>query len=66
MSVAYVAEHLAITPRAASTLVARACEYGMLRPLGSRRRGDFYQSDVLIDILEEISSMSGVRRMLAH
>ena len=66
VTVAYVAEHLAITPRAASTLVARACEYGMLRPLGSRRRGDFYQSDVLIDILEEISSMSGVRRMLAH
>ena len=66
VTVAYVAEHLAITPRAASTLVARACEYGMLRPLGSRRRGDFYQRDELIDILEEISSMSGVRRMLAH
>ena len=66
VTVAYVAEHLAITPRAASTLDARASEYGMLRPLGSRRRGDFYQSDELIDVLEEISSMSGIRRMLAR
>ena len=66
VTIAYVAEHLAITSRAASTLVARACEYGMLRPLGSRRRGDFYQSDELIDVLEEISSMSGIRRMLAR
>ena len=66
VTIAYVAENLSITPRAASTLVARACEYGMLRPLGSRRRGDFYQSDELIDVLEEISSMSGIRRMLAR
>lgn len=65
VTIAYVAERLTITPRAASTLVARACEYGMLRPLGSRRRGDFYQSDELIDVLEEISSMAGIRRMLA-
>ena len=66
VTIAYVAKRLEITPRAASTLVARACEYGMLRPLGSRRRGDFYQSDELIDVLGEISSMSGIRRMLAR
>ena len=66
VTVAYVAERLEITSRAASTLVARACGYGMLRPLGTRRRGDFYQSDELIDVLEEISSMAGVRRMLAR
>ena len=66
VTIAYVAERLTITPRAASTLVARACEYRMLRPLGSRRRGDFYQSDELIDVLEEISSMAGIRRMLVQ
>ena len=66
VTIAYVAEHLSITSRAASTLVARACEYGMLRPLGSRRRGDFYQSDELIGVLEEISSMAGIRRMLVQ
>ena len=65
VTIAFVAERLGITPRAASTLVGRACEYGMLRPLGSRRRGDFFQSDELIDILEEISSMPGICRVLA-
>ena len=65
VTIAFVAERLGITPRTASTLVGRACEYGMLRPLGSRRRGDFFQSDELIDILEEISSMPGICRVLA-
>lgn len=65
VTVSYVARGLGITPRAASTLVARACEYGMLRPLGSRRRGDYYQSDELIGVLEEITSMPGIRRALA-
>ena len=65
VNVAYVAEHLDITPRAAATLVARACEYGMLRPVGARRRGRFYQSDELIDVLEEVSSMQSIKRMIA-
>lgn len=65
VTVAFVAQRLGITPRSASNLVARACEYGMLRPLGSKRRGDFYQSDALIDLLEEISSLPGIRRVLA-
>lgn len=65
VTVAYVAENLGITPRAASTLVQRACGYGMLRPLGSRRRGDYYQSDELIAVLEDISSSEGIRRVLA-
>lgn len=65
VTAALVAERLDITPRAASNLVKRACEYGMLRPLGSRRRGDFYQCDELLDLLEEISSMPGIRRVLA-
>ena len=66
VSVAYVAEHLGITQRAAQTLVVRACEYGMLRHLESKRRGALYQSDVLIELLEEISSESGIRRVLAR
>lgn len=65
VTAALVAERLNITPRAASNLVKRACEYGMLRPLGSRRRGDFYQCNELLNLLEEISSMPGIRRVLA-
>lgn len=65
VTVAFVAERLGITARAASTLVGRACAYGMLRPLGSKRRGDFYQCDELLDLLEEVSSMPGIRRVLA-
>ena len=66
VTTAYVAEHLEITPRAAQTLIARACEYGMLRPLGSKRRGGFYQSDALIGLLEEAASLPGIRRVLAR
>lgn len=64
-STAYLAEHLGITVRAAGNLVARACEYGILRPIGNRRRGVFYQADELINLLEEVSSAEGVRRVLA-
>lgn len=66
VTVAFVAERLGVTPRAASSIVSRACTYGMLRPMGSKRRGDFYQSDALLDLLEEISAMPGIRRVLAH
>lgn len=65
VSVSYVADGLGITTRAALTLVNRACEYGMLRPLGNRRRGDFYQSDEIIDLLEPICDAAGLRRLLA-
>ena len=34
-----------------------------LRPMGNRRRGEFYQADAFIDILEDISSDAGIRRM---
>lgn len=61
----YVAEHLAMTPRAANNLVDRACEYGILRPVGNAQRGVFYQADELIDVLEEVSDVRGIRRMLA-
>ena len=62
---AYVAEGLSITTRAATSLIARACEYGILRPMGNRRRGEFYQADAVIDILEDISSDTGIRRMFS-
>lgn len=55
VNTAYVAERLGITPRAAQALVNRACEYGMLRATGNRRRGTFYQADALIDVLEDMA-----------
>lgn len=64
VTVPYVAEKMGITTRAAQTLVSRACEYEILRPLGNRRRGVFYQADELIDVLEEASSLPSIRRMV--
>ena len=58
------AEKMGITTRAAQNLVSRACEYEILRPLGNRRRGVFYQADELIDVLEEASSLPSIRRMV--
>lgn len=61
----YVSEALGITRRAALAVIGRACDYGMLRPMGNRRRGEFYQSDELINVLEDVSSLQGIRRVLA-
>lgn len=65
VNIPYLANRLEITPRAATNLVSRACEYGILRPIGNRKRGEFYQSDEVIAVLEEISDTQGIRRMLA-
>lgn len=61
----YVAGRLGISERAARSVIDRACEHGMLQPMGNRRRGVFYQAGLLIDILEEASSAQGIRRMLS-
>ena len=61
----FVANELGITQRAALSLVERACEYGMLRPMGNRKRGEFYQSDAIVDVLDKISSKDEIRRVLA-
>lgn len=61
VSVAHVADHLQITPRAARDVIARACEYGMLTPMGNRRRGVFYQADELLDVLEQMTSRPAMR-----
>ena len=65
VNVSFLAEKLEISPRAAQNLVARASEYNMLRAFGNRRRGTFYQADDIIDILEQASSVQGVRRLVA-
>ncbi len=62
----YLARTMGITVRAANNLLDRACSYGMLRPIGTARRGIFYQADELLDVLEEISGMAGIRRVLAR
>ena len=61
----YVTNGLEITRRSATSIINRACEYGILKPLGNMRRGDFYQAPELISILDEISSMAGIRRLVA-
>lgn len=63
---ACVARALAVTDRTARTLVEKACERGILSKMGNARRGAFYQASELIDILEEASSLQGIRRMAAR
>ena len=64
VNIAYVVEKLGVSGRTATTAVARAVELGILSPLGSRRRGEFYQAKELTDVLEAASSAEGIRRMV--
>ena len=65
VNASFVATELGISTRTAATIIERACEMGMLSPMGNRRRGVFYQCDELIAVLEDVSSMQGIRRILA-
>ena len=60
---AYLADSLGVTQRTATTLILHACEYGMLRHMGKRQRGDFYQSDAIINVLDEINEASTFRNI---
>lgn len=66
VSIAFVAERLAISERAARSLVEVACERGVLSKMGNAKRGAFYQAADLIAILEEASSLQGIRRLAAR
>lgn len=66
VDVVYLAKRLDITPRAAYNLVDRACSYGILTPIGNARREDFYQTSELIEVLEAISDVHTIRRVLAR
>lgn len=63
VSVAYVAERLGITDRAARNLVDVACKRGILAKMGNAKRGAFYQASEILAVLEEASSLPGIRRM---
>lgn len=66
VNTAFVAERLGITDRAARTLVETACERGILEKMGNAKRGAFYQASDLIAVLEEASSVKGIRRMASR
>lgn len=66
VNAAYVAEHLDITDRAARTLIEVACTRGILQKIGNAKRGAFYQASDLIEILEDASSLPGIRRIAAR
>ena len=51
-----VAETLGITDRAARDLLRRAEQYGIVRRMGTERRGVFYQADDLLDILDDLAA----------
>lgn len=60
----YVAERLGVSQRAARTILEQACAYEMVRPIGGAQRSVFYQSPDLIDVMETISSLKEIRRLL--
>ena len=66
VDVAFVASRLGITDRAARNLVEVACERGILAKMGNAKRGAFYQASDLIAVLEEASSLQGIRRIAAR
>lgn len=66
IDVSYVASHLDITDRAARNLIETACERGILAKMGNAKRGAFYQATELIAVLEEASSLEGIRRIAAR
>lgn len=66
VNVAFVAERLDISPRAARTLIEVACDRGILSKLGNAKRGAFYQADALLATLEEASSVNGIRRIASQ
>lgn len=66
INVAYVASHLGITDRAARNLIDAACERDILVKMGNAKRGAFYQATDLIVVLEEASSLEGIRRIAAR
>jgi len=66
VDVAFVASRLGITDRAARNLVEVACERGILAKMGNAKRGAFYQASDLIAVLEEASSLEGIRRIAAR
>ena len=66
VDVAFVASRLGITDRAARNLVEVACERGILAKMGNAKRGAFYQAPGLIAVLEEASSLEGIRRIAAR
>ena len=66
VDVAYVASHLGITDRAARNLIDAACGRDILAKMGNAKRGAFYQAADLIVVLEEASSLEGIRRIAAR
>lgn len=66
VDVAFVAAHLGITSRAARNVIERACERGILARMGTAKRGVFFQAPDLIAVLEEASSLDGIRRIAAR
>lgn len=66
VNTAYIANRFEITDRAARNLIEAACEIGILKKMGNAKRGAFYQAPALISILEEVSNVSGIRRLAAR
>lgn len=66
VNTAYVAKQLFVSERAARTIIEAACERGILSKIGNAKRGAFYQANELIEVLEDASSLQGIRRIAAR
>ncbi|MDR0854467.1 MAG: Fic family protein [Clostridiales Family XIII bacterium] len=61
----YLSERLEITDRAARNMLSRAVDYGILRRLGNEHRGVFFQADEIIKVMDEVSDIKNIRRLIS-
>jgi len=60
----YISNYLKITERASRDLLAKAENYEILRRLGNEKRGVFYQANEILSVMEEVSNVQNIRRLL--
>lgn len=60
----YLKNKLGITLRSVNKLINRSINYGILRRVGSEKRGIFYQADEIIDVMDKIASTDKIHLVM--
>lgn len=61
----YLSNKLDLSVRGANLLINRAVDLGILRRIGNQRRGILYQADDIIEIMDKISDIDSIKRLIA-
>jgi Fic family protein len=62
----FISEKLEITERASLNLVKRLEAYKIIRKVGNKHKGVFYQADEVLSVMEEVSDTDNIRRMFGN